>query len=300
MPMFMMISGFVFYRQGTVWDKEHILSFFKKKTPILLIGPLIFYIVYVHTMIDSSIFWGLFTEHNKYGYWFTFVLFGYFVVYIVTRLCVGEKWLDVVLVLMGICTYPFSYPPLKDAIPISNMILDFFSFHYWHFFIFFVLGILVRKHFDKVQNWLDGKWLITISVLVFFLWNAMRDLIPLPKAVSGIPLELSGLVLLFSFFRNKQKVFSDKRAVGRVFQYVGRRTLDIYLIHFFFLPYNITFITVFRDHSMPMIEFFLSTVMSIVIICASIIIGNILRLSPFIAHWFFGEKHRGLWPEKIL
>ena len=292
MPMFFLISGFVFYKIGVVWDKKQIVTFFKKKIPIQLIGPLIFFIVFVHVRIDPNIFWEMFIS-NKYGYWFTFVLFEYFVFYITVRVLVrNSKWSDIILVLMGICFYPLSYPPIIEAIPIPNDILNFFSVPFWHFFIFFVLGTLLKKHFVKIQKWLDGKWLITICVLVFFLWNVVRDIVPLPKAIFDIPLELSGLVLLFSFFRSKQKVFSKERAVGRAFQYVGRRTLDIYLIHFFLIPTGIPLYKVFSEHSMPVVEFFVSSIIALVIIGVCLIIGNILRLSPLIAHYFFGVKEK--------
>lgn len=289
MPMFFLISGFVFYKAGVSWNKEQIVSFLKKKIPVQLIGPLVFYVVYVH-VIYPDMFLDMFFVGSKYGYWFTFVLFEYFIFYIITRLVFGKKYSDVALVILGICMYPCSYPLVMEMIPIPNQVLEFFSFQHWHFFIFFVLGTLLKKHFDKIQTWLDGKWLITVCILVFFLWNAVRDIVPLPKTVFDIPLELTGIVVLFSFFRKNQEVFSKQHKIGRVFQYVGRRTLDIYLIHFFLVPFNLSYFTVFRDHSMPIIEFFVSACISLVIIGMCLIISNILRLSPVIARWFFGVK----------
>ena len=291
--MFFLISGFVFYKAGISWNVQQIVSFLKKKIPVQLIGPLVFYIIFAHVVIKPDCFWSIFTEHNKFGYWFTFMLFFYFVIYISVRKIFNEKYADVVLILLGICFHPFSYTPVKDILPIPNQVFDFFSLHYLHFFIFFVLGTLLKKHFDKIQTWLDGKWLITICILVFFLWNAVRDFVPLIKPVFDIPLELTGLVILFSFFRKNQNVFSKERKVGRAFQYVGRRTLDIYLIHFFLVPVNISCFTVFREHSMPVIEFFVSTCISLAIIGVCLIISNILRLSPVIARWFFGVKSAG-------
>ncbi|MBR4828594.1 MAG: hypothetical protein IKZ92_02175 [Muribaculaceae bacterium] len=71
---------------------------------------------------------------------------------------------------------------------------------------------------------------------------------------------------------------------------MGRRTLDIYLIHYFFLPLNLTFVTVFKDHPMPIIEAFVSSLIAIIIIAACLLVSNIIRLSPFLAHWLFGAK----------
>ena len=289
MPMFFLISGFVLYKAGVVWNTQHLVKFFKKKIPVQLISPLVFYIVYLHVnkigLID-----GLF-DGPKHGYWFTFVLFEYFVFYAIVRFFVRNWWGDVILVILGICTYPFSWPAIKDALPISNDILDFFSFQHWHYFIFFVLGTLTRKYFDTVQRWLDSKWLLACCILFFFLEIPFFDLLHIDGNIMGFPMSLTGLVILFSFFRQKQRLFSHETRVGRVFQYVGRRTLDIYLIHYFLVPVNMhDVVTVFQDHSMPIIEGSVSCVIAMLIIAMSLLIGNIIRLSPFLAHWVFGAK----------
>lgn len=288
MPMFFLISGFVLYKEGVTWDIAYIIKFFKKKIPVQLIGPFIFFAAYVCVNgynLKDSIFDG-----PKYGYWFTYVLFEYFVFYAIVRFFVRSWWADVVLLLMGACFYTFSWPPIMDAIPIPNHILEFFSFKHWHYFIFFVLGTLLKKHFEVAQTWLDGKWLLPFCILFFFLVCAFNKLIPINGTIKAIPLHITGLVILFSFFRNKRALFSHDTRLGRVSQYVGRRTLDIYLIHYFLLPVNLTFVTVFVDHPMPIIEAFVSMCIAIIIIAACLLIGNIIRLSPFLAHWIFGVK----------
>lgn len=73
-------------------------------------------------------------------------------------------------------------------------------------------------------------------------------------------------------------------------QYVGRRTLDVYLIHYFLLPMNLTFMTVFVDHPVPIVEAFFSSAISITIIAMCLLVSNIIRLSPLLAHWIFGAK----------
>lgn len=289
MPMFFLISGFVLYKAGVVWNRQQIITFFKKKIPVQLLSPFVFYMVYIHVhkygFVDS-IFNG-----PKFGYWFTFVLFEYFVFYATVRFLVRNWWGDVILVLMGFCFYPFSWPVIKDALPIPNEILDFLSFQHWHYFIFFVLGTLLKKYFDTVQRWLDGKWLLPCCILFFFLEIPFFDVLHIDGNIIGFPMSLAGLVIMFSFFRKKQHLFSHETRLGSVFQYVGRRTLDIYLIHYFLLPVELRKVfTVFHDHSMPIIEFAVSTLIAFLIIAMCLLIGNIIRLSPVLAHWVFGAK----------
>ena len=44
MPMFFFISGFVLYKENVVWNGKQIVSFFKKKIPVQLLSPLLFFL----------------------------------------------------------------------------------------------------------------------------------------------------------------------------------------------------------------------------------------------------------------
>lgn len=289
MPMFFLISGFVLYKAGVVWNVDQIVKFFKKKIPVQLLSPFVFYIVYLHVH-HLGIVNGIF-DGPKQGYWFTFVLFEYYVFYAAVRFFFRNKWGDLILVLLGVLFYPFSWPVIKDALPIPNYILDFLSFQHWHYFIFFALGTLLKKYFDTVQRWLDGPWLLPCCILFFFLEIPFFDVLHIDGNIMGFPMSVVGLVILFSFFRKKEKLFSHETRLGQVFQYVGRRTLDVYLIHYFLIPTQLgKLVTVFQTYPLPIIEFTLSTIISVLIIAMCLLIGNIIRLSPLLAHWVFGAK----------
>ena len=73
-------------------------------------------------------------------------------------------------------------------------------------------------------------------------------------------------------------------------QYVGRRTLDSYLIHCFLLPRYLSEFTLFKDYPRPIIEFAVSSLIAIIIIAMCLLISNIIRLSPTLAHFLFGAK----------
>ena len=74
-------------------------------------------------------------------------------------------------------------------------------------------------------------------------------------------------------------------------QYVGKRTLDVYMIHYFILPRHLKcFGQFFSENVNPVIEFFVTSIIVLLIIAVSVLIGNILRLSPFLSHYLLGEK----------
>ena len=289
MPMFFFISGFVLYKAGVVWDSRQVVSFFKKKIPVQLISPLIIFIIYLYTF-DVPLFDG-FINKQKFGYWFTFVLLEYYVFYAAVRFLVrNNRWANWILAAMGIAMYCLCWPKMTVHHQTADNALALISAHQWRFFLFFVLGTFVKQHFDKVQQWLDGKWLLPMCIVLFVLVNVFSDVLPVKTVPMKGMLALTGLVILFSFFRNKQALFSRETRLGRTMQYVGRRTLDIYLIHFFLLPRHLSAFTLFIDHPMPVIEFFVSSAIAIMVIAVCLLISNVIRLSPWLAHWMFGAK----------
>jgi fucose 4-O-acetylase-like acetyltransferase len=93
------------------------------------------------------------------------------------------------------------------------------------------------------------------------------------------------------YFRNYQQYFTKLTVIGASLQYIGRRTLDIYLIHFFFMP-NVPAIGMFFDkyrHNFAL-DTTISVVMALLIIGFCIISSNILRVSPFFKKWLFGRS----------
>lgn len=288
MPMFFFISGFVLYKESVVWNGKQIISFFRKKIPVQLLSPFLFFLVYIHFMdIPFSDAVG---ESAKAGYWFTFVLLEYYLIYAAVRFCFRGKWGHIVVLLVGLLLYAVNWTPFYDAIPLDRHWKEVLSVPKWDYFLYFVLGTLARKNYPLVEKLLDSKWLLACFILYYFLVNTFDDMLPGNVLFVGRTLSLTGLVVLFAFFRNKQNVFSKERFLGRTLQYVGRRTLDIYLIHFFLIPHALSVVRVFHDHPMPVIEATVSFVLAGIIIAFCLVISNIIRLSPLLAHWLFGAK----------
>ena len=289
MPLFFFISGFVLYKAGVVWNTRHIVKFFKKKIPVQLISPFIFFVVFLHVN-DISLANGLMDKY-KAGYWFTLALLEFFVLYAIVKFCLrNRRWSSIILVIIGLTLYACCWPEMATGNKTIDNLFMLLSVHQWRFFIFLVLGALVREHFGTIERWLDSKWALPVCISFFLLVNAFGDILPVKTIPVRFFLSLTGLVIVFSFFRNKQTLFSRETALGRTMQYVGRRTLDIYLIHYFLIPTGLSFVTVFEVHPMPVIELAASSVIAVIIIAMSLLVSNIIRLSPWLAKWLFGAK----------
>ena len=290
MPMFFFISGFVLYKSNVTWNSAQVLKFFKKKLPVQLFTPFLFLLLSVH--ISGTNLLIAISDPDKNGFWFTFVLLEYYVFYVSVKFLIRKCWASIVLVIIGLAFYLINFPPIMDSIPLLESTKGILSIQRWHFFLFFVLGTIVKKHFIWFESFLDRGWFLTCCILIYFLGNGFRSIIPVNSTIIGLILTLTGLTILFSFFRIKKDIFSRQSILGRSLQCVGRRTLDIYLIHTFLLPTSLSIFTLFKDHPMPVIEATSSLLVSIIIVAACLLISNIIRLSPFLAHWMFGAKNK--------
>lgn len=289
MPLFFFISGFVLYKEGVVWNAGYIAKFFKRKIPVQLLSPFIFFAVFLHVN-DVSLANGMMDKY-KAGYWFTLALLEFFVLYAIVKFCVrNSRWSCILLLILGLLLYACCWPEMSTGNKTIDNLFMLLSVHQWRFFVFLVLGTMVREHFDTVERWLDGKWVLPLCISFFLLVNAFGNILPVKAIPMRGALSLTGLVVVFSFFRNKQALFSRETALGRTMQYVGRRTLDIYLIHYFLIPTGLSFVTVFEDHPMPVIELVASSLIAVIIIALSLLVSNLIRLSPWLAKWLFGAK----------
>jgi surface polysaccharide O-acyltransferase-like enzyme len=301
MPMFFFISGFVLYKKDVDWNFSFVIKFLKKKFLIQIIPTVIFLLLILHILGWS--FLDAIMSSSKAGYWFTYTLFEYFIFYAILRFLTRKSsnhLQDIVLIIVALMFYMFKSGMFCEMIPLSNDFKSFLGVGKWYYFCFFVIGTLVRKHFDAVQNWLDGKWLVLFCIVAYFVLNVYRDVFPKEGMFGemldfslGFVLSLTGLVILFAFFRTNQSLFTKDTKLGFSLQYIGRRTLDVYLIHYFLIPYQMPkYVHIFEECPMPVIEATCSLLFALVIIAFCLLISNILRLSPFLAHWLFGVKYK--------
>lgn len=162
------------------------------------------------------------------------------------------------------------------------------------YFIFFIIGTLTKKHFNRIELTLDKTETISILIILYFTLNIFGG--PL-KYMAGIGrifeliLNISGVFIVFSFFRKFEYIFTKNTYFANILKFIGKRTLDIYLLHYFFISYNLPEIfPYFKNNNLPLIEFTCSIIMAVLIIIACLTISSIIRLSPTLGHFLFGAK----------
>lgn len=100
------------------------------------------------------------------------------------------------------------------------------------------------------------------------------------------------ILIIVAFFWRYSNWFSSERPIGRSLQYIGKRTLDVYLIHYFIIPSIPCLGVYFINNASIVVEFSIVFAISILVVLFSLLISNIIRLSPFLEHWLFGVKYQ--------
>ena len=108
----------------------------------------------------------------KGGYWFTFVLFEFFILYMLTvRLCRKWDFGVALLIALGAFVYARYYHVLLSSAVgwqiVAIKLLGFLSVVVWRYFLFFYIGAWVRMHFEAFIRWTDKPLAILAITIVF-------------------------------------------------------------------------------------------------------------------------------------
>ena len=312
MPLFFFVSGFLAYKAGLAWDASTLKTLLLKKVRVQTIPTLVFF------LFAAAILGGKFMPTimewlalpTKGGYWFTIVLLYMFVVYYLfcylearlrTWFPAVPEWLPIaVLFVVAWGCYDTCYQPryfdwAQGRKGAPNMFMNYSSLNQlFIYFPYFLYGNMVRRYWDKAQRVMDSRWFFPMLVVVaIYAWLDSQKWHWLRLAWGIVPLTLARLTLLtmvLMYFRHYQQYFTKLTPIGASLQYIGRRTLDIYLLHFLFLPNLPTIGSYFNEHRHNfVIDTTLSVVIALIVIGFSIITSNILRVSPFFKKWLFGR-----------
>ena len=233
----------------------------------------------------------------KGGYWFTFVLFEFFILYLLIAR-IGKLWQPLValaIALTAFCCARFYNSIHLSAVGAQKYVVDvmgFMSVTLWRFFLFFYIGTWMRRNFDTFIRWTNKPWVLLVIAITFFLiaFTAHRDHLGFEMFrffVGGI----MGMWMVFTCFRLSDS-WLKKHHLSQPLQYVGTRTLDIYLLHYFFLPrFLISYADRLKALDSQFIEFIVILGIALVVLAITLFASYLIRLSPFLGHYLFGVKY---------
>lgn len=192
LPLFFLISGFFCYKPADTWNGAKIGKTVRDKFVQLIIPTLFFMGLYVY-ISDFGIKETLFHSH-KNGYWFTFSLFEFILLYIGLILIIkllrlkkiGE---DIFLLLTAILIMYAGVFFLRKADIYPAVYL--LNLNHLPLFIYFVLGIVIHKHFDTVCQCIENKYALGAIIVASCILNiytftggGFRTLVHRPRCIS--------------------------------------------------------------------------------------------------------------------
>ena len=284
LPCFFFISGWLFEsHRGTV------PSVIKHKFMVQIVPTVIFLLL----LAPPPLFFSKLGA-TKGGYWFTFALFEFFLICIFS-----ERYLKkyhgalAVLISMAAFCYDAYYNRYFQHFGVLTDILGALSFITWRYYLFFNIGTWVKRHFDEFIR-LTSKPSVIMAVVVGFTLIAWHPhsgntiIAYLIFAVGGV----LGLTMVFTFFRSFSGWFSKENCLGHSLQYIGTRTLDIYLLHYFFLPrFLLAYAPQLHAFDSGVLEFAVAILLSIAVVGVCLLVSYVIRLNPFLGHYLFGVKY---------
>ena len=102
---------------------------------------------------------------------------------------------------------------------------------------------------------------------------------------------ITGMWLVFTCFRLSGS-WLERLHLSRPLQYVGTRTLDIYLLHYFFLPrFLLPYADRLKAFDSQFIEFWVILAIALFVLGLTLLASYLIRLSPFLGHYLFGVKY---------
>ena len=270
MPIFFFISGYLLNNTGKIKSK-----FRKLIIPFLFWGGI--YIIYKNSNIQR-----LFFEEFHAGYWFTLCLFYFYLImycyhkietYYKSKEYLYISIIIVTMILLLICA-------INEKVS-SLLCFPFIKKN----FIYFLAGNLLSKNIIK-SNIIFSKYALIIYTL-FYISMFPYYLEYHSIAMNFISQTMISFSILFFTFALAKKI-CEKNSTNyciTILSNIGKYTLSIYLIHYFFLSTtNLTFfVNKIEESSIhPFLRFILYSFIALVIIGLCIICDLIIKRIPLL------------------
>ena len=300
MPLFFFISGFIGYKSLDKFNLSYFKQSFKHKAFVQLVPTFIFFSFYMLTIGNSPL---SFFKYGLQGYWFTLVLFEFFVFFYITSFFFNLKNLSklqdyvyILIIPIFFVVYFYIRSNFDTAQPSLMNVFSVFNFSLY--LPFFTFGLLARKHENVLLPIITNKYSCALAFIIFSLAFLLKerfftreDYSMIYHIMNAVVLRFSGLIFIFNVFYHSADYFEKDTFVSRAMQFVGKRTLDIYLLHYFFLPQLSTFKHCFFVGGK---EFIIGEILvmglgiAIPILAICLLLSYSIRTSPILTKYLFG------------
>lgn len=276
MPVFMFLSGFVILSPPSL--KKTVVKWCCFLCPFLFVG-LLFRFVFFREVGE------LFFNNIKSGYWYLYTLacFYFFLLLFRWNSRKEGKWaffIDVMLALSVFAGIIFLKKTCENTVSAGLLSTHQLS-SYWPWFI----GGHIARKYNFIGVLSKQPWIYSISLVLYLIFAAVYCSghygFFMLSALFAIP------TFVFVFLSRENKT----SGVENYLELVGKKSLDVYIFHFFFTRMiDLSFLgSWFASTRNFFLEFLLSLILAIIIASCCIIIGNIFKLSPLFRDVVYGD-----------
>lgn len=233
----------------------------------------------------------------KGGYWFTLVLFFFILLQTLTdcaaaHLHMRKDGLPYAAILLSVALflYFWSVPAVCAKVGMASGVL---SMRTWQYYVYFAMGRIMRIHFHALLRFKHRDKAVAGVVVLFLVlglgaWTRVE--IPFGTGLlfhlRHIAMTATATLTVFFLFYRHRAWFAGGNAVARAVTFIGRRTLDIYMLHYFFLPTDLVlFGRYFYGHHSMIVELLFAGMLTVVIAAVCLLISELLRSSKMLEHW---------------
>lgn len=285
MPIFFFVSGFLAYKAQHGLIKDLIKKICQKF--LFLVIPALVFFVFRRLQVHGNPF-DLLTN-GAGGYWFTITLWECFLIYyFVVMLFPKGKMQDVVLIGLSLAGVAYLSvvgqwgPKLLDL----NRLTKYYQF--------FAMGILAMKYRNSYERIMHDEPLKAVALIGFFtlLFTVNFDIWPMPMfhLLRDIVLRYFGTFVVVSWFVNHSEVFNVDSRTNKLILGIGKKSLAIYLLQYFFIPdFNAyaTWLSGMDGFTVHVISF----AYTVVIVAVCYVFISLLSNSMLIKKYVLGQKY---------
>lgn len=285
MPLLMFCSGLVVLRNNEFSLKSFRNTLIKRSKTLLL--PFVF----------SGILLHMFSQGKTLGYWFLWMLF-LFTLFVMTVefLCsyihkYRQQTSTIIIVIAAIAIhlfysrlYKFEHLPLIDIGHLNQ-------------FPYFCMGLICARY-NLCEKWFSRNWVYSLALFAFIfltIWRTIYGFYVPKYSITNCMIPISAIVVFVYLFKNGIK---EQSRTIKLVQYIGRHSLEIYILHLFFL-FPIYFLgeymielqnTIMGVRTSFFLELASSFIISVVNISLCYLTMNMINKSNILSQIFLGRK----------
>lgn len=293
MPLLFWVSGFLFLSPGRKFTLDMLPGYLWRKTYTLLVPFVVAGLVFMAITAEP------FTQ-----YWFLRTLFFFLLLSLPYEL-LRYKFLNYrpkSALCIDIVYYFLAVQAIKTISwkfrgdNIFDMVFDMEHLLHYQYFVF---GIFCNRYL-RLRQLIDKNWCYTVSLLIFSCAMVVLNTpgtMRWPAYLAHLLSPFAGIVCAYYLFKN---TFTAGKIVGWL-QHLGRHSLEIYILHFYFVlsipKVGMLVIDYMQDssfhQSMGSTFQLLYGIAGATIICIlSMLAAKVLRTSNLISMVFMGRKNK--------